>query len=187
MARKIVRWVAIGLVAIVILAVAGAFLMPRYRTVERSVDIDAPAGDVFAVVSDLRRFNEWSPWFGRDPEATYTFTGPADGVGQTFHWESDDPDVGSGSMEVASITPDDRVDIALDFADQGTAETWFTVVPEGAGSTVTWAFSTDLGFNPIGRYFGPMIDDMVGADYEAGLQKLKTLAETPPPEAPDEE
>ncbi len=185
MARKIVRWVAIGLAIAAVLAVAGAFLMPRYRVVTRSVDIAAPQPAVFALVSDLRQFNDWSPWFERDPAATYIFTGPTDGVGQTFHWKSENRDVGTGSMTIESIEPDQRVAIALDFVDQGTAETWFTVEPKGAGSTVTWGFSTDLGFNPINRYFGAMIDDVVGADYEAGLERLKALAEKPP-EAPDE-
>ena len=101
--KKIVVWIAIGLVAAIVLALAGGFLMPRYRTVSRSVEIAAPAPEVFALVGDLRQFNEWSPWFEKDPAASYTFTGPTDGVGQTFHWQSDKPDVGSGSMTIAAL------------------------------------------------------------------------------------
>ena len=51
--------------------------------------------------------------------------------------------------------------------------------PSGTGSKVTWDFSSDLGFNPVLRYFGLGFDKMVGPDYEAGLAKLKAVAETP--------
>jgi len=185
MAKKIVRWVAIGLAALIVLALAGGFLMPRHRTVSRSIEIAAPAPEVFALVGDLRQFNEWSPWFEKDPDATYTFTGPTDGVGQTFHWQSEKPDVGSGSMTIAAIDPGKQGTIAVAFADQGEAETLLVVAPKGDGTTVTWDFSTDLGFNPIARYFGASIDEAVGADFEHGLANLKAQAETPS-EAPDE-
>ncbi|MCB1488873.1 MAG: SRPBCC family protein [Bauldia sp.] len=184
--KKIVGWVAIGLAALIVLALAGGFLMPRHRVVSRSTEIAAPPSDVFPLVGDLRQFNEWSPWFERDPQATYTFTGPTDGVGQTFHWMSETPDVGSGSMTITAIEPGEEVAIAVEFADQGTAETSLAVAAKGAGSVVTWDFSTDLGLNPIARYFGASIDEAVGADFEHGLAKLKALAEAPP-ETPDGE
>jgi len=187
---KIVRWVALGLGVVVVLAVLGSLLTPRHPTVTRSVDIAAAPAVVFPLVSDLRQFNEWSPWFEQDPNANFTFTGPTDGVGQTFHWQSNAPNVGSGSMTVEQLDPDKKVDIALEFASQGTAATWFTLEPEGSGTgvstKVTWGFTTDLGFNPIARYSGLMVDNVVGPDYERGLARLKALAEKLP-DTPNEE
>lgn len=186
MRGKVIKRIAIGVVAVLVLAVVVAFFLPRYPAASRSIDIAAPPSAVFPLVSDLRRFNEWSPWFGRDPDAAYTFTGPAEGVGQTMRWESDVEEVGSGTMTVASLAPDDGVEIALDFGDQGDADTTITLAPDGDGTRVTWAFVTDLGFNPIARYFGGMIVDVVGEDYDAGLAKLKVVAEQPPVSADDE-
>jgi effector-binding domain-containing protein len=37
-----------------------------------------------------------------------------------------------------------------------------------------------MGASPIGRYFGLMMDRMVGKDYERGLAKLKTVVEQLP-------
>jgi len=31
--------------------------------------IAAPPAAVYDIVDDLRRFNEWSPWFEKDPKA----------------------------------------------------------------------------------------------------------------------
>jgi hypothetical protein len=34
-----------------------------------------------------------------------------------------------------------------------------------------------MGGNPVNRYFGVMMDRLVGPDFEAGLANLKALAE----------
>ena len=75
------------------------------------------------------------------------------------------------------LEPDSKVETALDFGDQGTATATFDLEPEGSETKVTWGFSTDLGFNPVARYFGLMFDSWIGADYEAGLANLKALVE----------
>ncbi|WP_421726445.1 SRPBCC family protein [Bauldia sp.] len=179
MSRKVLRRAGIAILAVIVILVVVGFFLPRQPIVSRSIAVAATPDAVYAVVSDLRRFNDWSPWYGRDPDAVYTFTGPADGVGQTMRWESDMPEVGSGTMTIAALDPDSQVDIDLDFGDQGLASTWVTIAPEGEGANVTWAFTTDFGYNPIARYLGMMIDDMIGGDYETGLEKLKAVVEQP--------
>lgn len=186
MPTKVVEWVALALSAVIVVVLAGAYLIPRHPVVTRSIDIAAPPATVFALVGDLRRFNDWSPWFERDREAAFTFTGPIDGVGQTFRWDSAVPEVGAGTMVVARSEPETEVEIALDAQGQRPALTWFTLEPKGATTTVTWGYTTDLGINPVNRYLGISHDEAVGPDYELGLIILKTLAETPP-EPPAEE
>jgi hypothetical protein len=92
-------------------------------------------------------------------------------------WSSDNPDVGSGSQVITVSVPNEQVESDLDFGDMGAAKAWLTLVPEGAGTKVTWGLNTDMGNNPIGRWMGLMMDRWVGADYERGLGKLKTLVE----------
>ena len=79
----------------------------------------APPSAIFPIASDLRRFREWSPWLELDPATTYTFTGPTEGVGQTMTWASKDPTVGSGSMAVTLLEPDNLVEMSLAFGRQG--------------------------------------------------------------------
>lgn len=183
---RVLRWLGLGIIALVVAALVVAFILPRHAVVVRTVDVEAPT-TVWPIVSDLRRFNEWSPWNGLDPDATYTFTGPIDGLGQTLNWQSGDERVGNGSMTIAGLEPDSRVDLVIAFADAGTAQSFVVLEPTGAGTKVTWGFDSDLGFNPIARYFGMMADGVVGPDYEAGLARLKTIAEAPPPAASADE
>lgn len=178
---RALRWLGLIIVGVIAVAIVVAFILPRHAIVTRSVEIAAPPSAVFPLVGDLRRFNEWSPWADIDPKTVYTFTGPIDGVGQTLNWESDDKRVGTGSMSIAAIEPDSRVDMEIVFAEQGNALASLVLEPAGAGTKVTWGLDTDLGFNPIGRYFGMMMDGMVGPDYEKGLARLKAVAEAPPP------
>jgi len=180
---RALRWLGIVIVAIVVAALVVAFILPRHAVVVRSVEIAAPPAAVWPIVADLRRFNEWSPWVGLDPEATYTFTGPTDGIGQTLNWQSEDARVGNGAMTIAGLAPDSRVDLEIDFADAGIAGSFIVLEPVGAATRATWGFDSDLGFNPIARYFGMMADSVVGPDYEAGLARLKAVAEAPPPAA----
>lgn len=182
-AGRALRWIGLAIIGIVAAAIVVAFILPRHAIVTRSVEIAAPPTSVFPLVGDLRRFNEWSPWADIDPATVYTFTGPIDGVGQTLNWASDDKRVGSGSMSITAIEPDTRVDMEVTFAEEGTALASVLLEPEGAGTRATWSLDTDLGFNPIARYFGMMMDGMVGPDYEKGLARLKAAAEAPPPPA----
>ena len=180
-AGRVLRWFGIAIVAVIAVAIVVAFILPRHAIVTRSVEIAAPPSAIFPLVGDLRRFNEWSPWADIDPGTVYTFTGPIDGLGQTLNWESNDKRVGTGSMSIAVIEPDSRVEMAIAFVGQGPALASLVLDPAGTGTKVTWGFDTDLGFNPIARYFGMMMDDIVGPDYEKGLARLKAAAEAPPP------
>jgi carbon monoxide dehydrogenase subunit G len=92
-------------------------------------------------------------------------------------WTSQHPEVGNGRQEIVESEPPRRVRIAFDFGRQGSAAGSFTLRPEGEGTHVTWAFDTDLGSNPLARYFGLVLDDMIGPAYEKGLANLKKVAE----------
>ena len=174
---RIVKRILAGIVILVALAVIVAFFLPRHVNVSRSIEIEAPPSVIFPLVGDLRRTDEWSPWLESDPAVEITFTGPTDGVGQTMHWQSDNPNVGSGAQSITRLEPDSEVETALDFGDQGMATAIIELDPDETGTEVIWSFTTDLGFNPIARYFGLMFGEWIGGDYEKGLAKLKTVAE----------
>ncbi len=176
---RVLRRTLIAIVLLIAVLVGVAFLLPREITVERSVVIDAPAAEIFPHVNSLKAQEAWSPWLHRDPEATLLYEGPKAGAGSTLIWSSDNPDVGSGTHVITASETDRRVDSALDFGPMGTAVAWITLDPAGGESTeVSWGFTTDMGLNPVARWMGLMMEDWVGADYEDGLNRLKTLVET---------
>lgn len=156
---------------------AVSFLLPREITVTRETRIDAAPAAIFPLVNSLQRTAEWSPWADLDPEMTVTYSGPDAGVGNRMTWSSENERVGSGSQEIMISEPDERVETAVDFGGMGSATSWIVLAPDGDATKVTWGLLTDAGHSPVARWMGLMMDRWVGADYEKGLERLKTLAE----------
>ena len=171
---KYLAWSALALAAA--LLVVGVFL-PTSAHVERSIRTTASPDTVYGIVNGFRRFNEWSPWAGLGPQARYTFSGPATGVGARMEWSSDKPEVGSGSQEITAVEPGRSVTMRLDFAGQSAATSTMVIEPMDGGSLVRWSFDTSYEGNLAMRYLGLLFDRMIGADYEKGLSRLRSIAE----------
>lgn len=174
---RLLKWLFYLVVIAAVLLVAGSFLLPSSVTVTRSVEIAAPPEKVFALVGDLRRFNEFSPWADIDPDTKYVFEGPDSGVGQKMSWTSANENVGTGSQTVTVHEPPGRMATELDFGQMGKAAATWELEPSGTGTKVTWGFHSQVD-GIVARWFGLMFDRWIGADYEKGLQRLKAAAES---------
>jgi hypothetical protein len=128
---QILKKLLVGLLALLALLVIIGFILPSTIHLERSTVISAPQSTVFALVNGYARFNEWSPWAKIDPQTTYTYGGPAQGVGAKQAWESENDEVGVGSQVITSSEPYSRVESELDFGSQGTAQSFFELSAEG--------------------------------------------------------
>lgn len=182
---RFIKGLIVFLLVLAAALIGVAFVLPSSAHVERSITIERPPSVVFAVLNSYRRFNDWSPWAGKDPNAHYTFTGPASGVGAKESWQGDPKTVGSGSQEIVASKTGESVKVALDFGDMGKAAAEFQLTAAGKGTKVTWSLDTQaplaldgkLPWNAVGRYMGLFMDRMVGPDYESGLANLKKLVE----------
>jgi hypothetical protein len=167
--------VALGIIVAILIFIG--FMLPSKMHVQRSINIETPASIVFPYVNDLKMFNQWSPWARVDPDTQYTFEGPGSGVGARMLWGSENPGVGSGFQEITASEPNRRVEVVLDFGDQGTGYSYYDLKPDGDNTIITWGFDTEFGYDLVGRYFGLMMDGLVAAEYDKGLANLKALVE----------
>ena len=172
--------------ALILLLVTAALVLPSQAIVERSTVVKGSPEAIFAQISDLRRWEKWSPWLAKDPEMVLTYSqDPATGKGASYSWKSESQ--GEGSMTIAHLLAPRMFEGDLDFGSQGKAKAFFFVEPLADGETkVTWRMIADLGNNPIGKMFGLGMDSMVGPDFEDGLQRLKVLVEENPQEVEPE-
>ncbi len=156
----------------------GFFFLEDKVQVTRSITIDRPAKMVFKAVNSMHTFNQWSPWAKLDPEATYQYEGPVNGVGSKMSWKGNEA-VGSGRQTIIESVPNEKVKAELYFDGQGDDPSWATYLINdlGSSSEVSWTLDSDFKGNILSRYFGMMMDDMLGPVYEEGLQNLKTLVE----------
>lgn len=170
-----VLWVSVAaIVAAFLILLLLATRRPDSFHVQRSLVIDAPAATLYPMIAELKTFNTWNPFALRDPESKVTYEGPAAGVGarHTFDGKTS----GRGSITVTGVEVDRAVRMQLVMTSPFKADNTvdFTLVPDGAGTRVTWAMS---GRQPLLAKLMSMIidcDRMVGREFEAGLQNLKT-------------
>src|SRR5262245_47870684 len=97
---KFLKFLFYLVVTVAIIIVGGSFLLPAEAVVTRSTEIAAPPEKVFAIVGDLNRLPEYSPWAEIDPKTKYTYEVPTSGLGQKMSWVSDNANVGSGSQTI---------------------------------------------------------------------------------------
>ena len=175
---KVLKWILIVVLALVVVLVAGGYLLSPKFTVSRSIAIAAPAGKVYALVANPRQWKNWSVWTQRDPAMQIEYAGPESGAGAKWTWRSKSQ--GDGTMTFTASEPARRVAYALYFPDFGTTSTGeIAFVPDGNATRVTWTMDGDMGSNPLLRWMALSADGMVGKDFEASLANLKALAEKP--------
>jgi len=175
------RNILLGLVLIVALFFTIGLVLPDRARVVRSVKIEAPPSQVFALVNGFRQFDKWSPWEDKDPQLKAQLSGPAYGVGAHYEWQGNAA-VGSGSQEIITSTSYTQVKTRLNFSgfEQPNVST-FDLEADGPTTThVYWSLEIKLGDNPIAHYFGLLMDRRIGPDYKRGLERLRTLAQSGP-------
>lgn len=161
---------------LMVLLVGIGFLLPAQFKVERSIEIAAPAAQVYPLIAAPVEWKGWSAWNQRDPQMKLTYTGAATGAGAGWRWES--ASEGNGEMIFTQVVPDQRIDYTLKFPDVGMQSTGqFRLEPVAAGVRVTWTNEGEMDRNPVNRWFGLFMDRLVGPDFEAGLANLKARAE----------
>lgn len=172
--------ILIALVVLLVGFLAFVASRPSAFRISRSLKINAPAEAIFPLINDFHNWAQWSPYEKMDPNIKKTFSGPDSGVGANYKWAGDSK-VGEGSMSITASQPSTRVEILLEFTKpmQATNTGEFTIVTTGTESDVTWAMTGEYNF--MSKLFGVFVnmDQMVGGDFEKGLQQMKVVVETP--------
>lgn len=176
---KFIKYLIVFLFALVVgFYIYGYLALEDEARVSRSVMIDRPAKMVFKTVNSMRNFNQWSPWYGIDPEAKYQFSGPEAGVDSAMSWSGNEQ-VGKGRQRIVESVPNRLVKSLLQFDGRNDDSSFATVeIEERDGkSHVKWIFETNFKGNIIGRYTGLLLEKMLAPQYEKGLLNLKKLLE----------
>ncbi len=174
---RFVKIIIILLLSIVgVAGVIGLFL-PDNAKVERSIYVKSRASIVYNLINDLNQWPTWSPWHQIDPNTLWNYSEPAIGKGAWYSWTSDNHNLGTGKMTIDACMPDERIDLTLSMNGMGDAQLQFLIEGKGAQTKLSWVLSKKLGNNPYARYWGLIMDKMMGPDFDKGLEKIKEIAE----------
>lgn len=169
------------LIAVVLISGVFAVLVsmrPDEFQVSRTIRIAAAPERIFPYVNNVQSWDKWSPWAKIDPQAKFSYEGPAEGVGAISRWDGNN-EVGTGSMTVIESRPNEYIKFDLEFlkpfAGHNTAD--FVFKSEADKTTVTWSMSGKNNFitKAVGLFLN--CDKMVGDQFEKGLENLKALSE----------
>ena len=179
---EIIAVIAVVLAIAIAIVLILAATKPDSFSVERAIDIAAPADRIFPLINDFHQWVAWSPWENKDPAMQRSYQGAASGKGAVYGWDGNN-NVGSGRMEILDSSQPSKIVIKLDFfkpfEGHNTAE--FTMLPQGdatnATTHVTWEMYGPAPFmSKLMQVFLNM-DNMIGKDFEIGLANLKRLTE----------
>ena len=165
-------WVALVLIT--------ALFIPRDYQVEREITIAKPKDTVFQFISHLKNQNLYSVWANTDPEMKATFSGTDATVGFISYWDSKNKNVGKGSQTITRIVEGDSIYTHLRFEVPFEAEDdsyMSTKSIDASHTKVTWGFKGNYPYplNIMKLFIN--LEEMIGYDFETGLNNLKTLLE----------
>jgi effector-binding domain-containing protein len=173
--KKIITVLAILL--LVIAAIGFIFFSPHMHF-ERSIVINQRPAVIYNYISDLKNFNEWSPFYKMDTTAKYELVNGSTGVGATLQWDSKKSDVGKGKLTLSDLKPDSVVRMTLKMDDnERPGYAYYTINPEGDSTKVTWGMDGDAGPNPLYRIMGAFMGSFMGKIFDQGLKDLKNNVE----------
>lgn len=182
MLRKAIAIIGAVVASALVGVMIAAMLLPSAFRIERTMTIKAPPEAIFPLLTDLRAWQGWSPWEGKDPALKRVYSGPTSGPGAAYAWEGNDA-VGAGRMEITDVTVPSRMAMRLDFLRPFEAhnQVLFTLTPTEGGArgatTVSWVMTGENPFLAKVVQVFVSIDAMVGPDFEAGLANLRRSAE----------
>ncbi|UPT66399.1 MAG: SRPBCC family protein [Sphingobacteriales bacterium JAD_PAG50586_3] len=178
---KILKRVGLVLLGIILLIVVVGLFMPGKTVIEKSIVVNAPVENVFDQVNTLTNWKKWSPWYKMDTTANITYSGPASGNGASYSWESKSSDVGSGTLTLSDVKPNEHITENMVFKDRGEGQATMDFAKDGNGVKVIWKMEMDHGFNPLMRIMGALfIKGALGKQFEDGLRDMKKFAESAP-------
>ena len=170
--------IVLGIVVVMLIA-AGVVLAiaarrPDRITLERHIDIKAPAEKIFPLINDFQNWPKWS-----EPAGVKRTLGPiTSGQGATCEW-SGSGSAGAGRLEIVQSIPTRLVSVKADFRKPFEAHNinHFVLEPHGEFTTVTWGWNGDYVF--MMRLMSVFVEPgkMIGSHFEDGLQSLKRVAE----------
>jgi len=151
---------------------SGYLFIPKNFFVQRSVFSSVSDTAAFKYAANYKLFNTWNPFFEKEPHANYSIKGTPDLAGYSFSWNG--KTVGKGNFEFIGQEPYRAIYQKLTFNSpwNGSFIDNMYFAKTYKGIIITWTFSGE-NKSLLDRWKSLFYDNMVGDDYQRGLDKLK--------------
>lgn len=135
----------LGIIAIIILIIVimAAMTPGNYQIVAR-LPINRSRADIYNYVKYLRNSDNFNKWVMMDPGMQKTYTGTDATVGFTYHWKSENKQLGEGSQEIIGMEENYYVSYMIRFIQpfQSVSQSTVMLTDHEPGTTmVSWTFA----------------------------------------------
>ncbi len=174
---RIVKGVALFILGIILLVLITALFIKKEYSVERSISIAKPSGEVYNYVKLIKNQDYYHKWSMIDTNARRTYKGVDGTEGYVVAWDSDNSKAGKGEQQIAKLKEGQRVDWDLHFIKpfEGNANAYMTTLPDNNQTRVTWGMNGKSKY-PM-NFMNLFMDNMLGKDMESSLERLKVNLE----------
>jgi hypothetical protein len=180
---RVIEFLISLLIVAVLFVLIGVFL-PAKRSFSFSTETNRPMATVNDVLNNFSRFKDWNPLMRYDPKMQTSVSGPAEGVGARFNYESRDKVIGKGNWEIVESVPGQMVKYKLTNPSSGENKFMTFKFERTTGRAknikITQQYSVEYGWNLFSRYAGLYVTRNVGDDIKRGLDKLTSFMATIP-------
>jgi len=166
--------IMLALCAFVAIILIVPMFLSSHFSMSRSVEIDAPVTLVFEKLTDLNVYDKWNPFPEGDPTNKTEITGL--GQGSFLVWTGQK--TGSGKMTISQVEPLQKISVKMEFYKPMQGEgvvNWLTNSKSESKTELIWTFDQELPY--FNRYFGLIMESMMGKHFEKGLINYKNLIE----------
>lgn len=111
---KILKYLALGVIGIILLLLLVALFIPNDYSVSVSTTINQSKKVVFDYVKLVKNQENYSIWVMQDPNVNMIYQGIDGTVGFKATWNSKDDNVGAGSQQITAIS-EEKIDVDLHF------------------------------------------------------------------------
>ena len=176
------KWI-LRIIALILVIFAGligiGYFLPANQTVERNIEIDAYAEDIYALINDLRTHPQWEILTHDAAEVDMAFGGPESGVGQTAAWQTDKKPPVTGTQEIVESQAPEFVRSLLNVDGVLTTRTY--AISQNDSSDLVYVllrseYELD-GFPYLQRVGAKMSNGRIQKRLDRTLIRLKTIAE----------
>jgi hypothetical protein len=176
---KVLKGVLYFILIMVVATLLAALFAPSKMAVSRKVTIDKESEVVYRYLVDIRKWQDWDPWFTIDSIQTRNYNGSVRSSDYGFSWKSSHPALKSGAVQVLDLKVNEEIsfDIDLSITNQRSAgHGLFTLKEQGSQTVLTWAMVSEMDYpHRLLNYF---MKQSLGLKLELGLQNLKNECES---------
>lgn len=177
---KILKLIGASILILGLLVIIIGLFLPSKVHLERSIMVNNTPDVPYDLINDLTKFNDWSPWYEIDTNATYTNSELKTGAGACIIWNSNNTELGNGKLTITESKPNELIVTKLEVEGWAPSSASYFFTKENKTTKIIWTMDSDMGYNIIGRWFGLFMDDLIGKDYEKGLASIKKICEEKP-------